>query len=463
MLDNKNKGAGIAGQLGRELDPSIAEALRSQGVNIYDSHASTPVDEEYEERQTESEIRENNTLDPAKQPLNRLLWAGIPICLFIGVVSFFMFSGSSENKVVNLDPTTTKQRQPEKDEKDKKIEQLQIDLARKSQQKDMAMVPGSLPTPSATPSASPSPTPKVTPSAPVAKATPSPPPKPPQIVYRDRVVKPSSLALRTPPSSPQSFIPIGNAQQIQRRERKVRPQREPLVASEKALLDNLKPKAKAAAPAGDPLIAGNSAGAHLMATLQFNNSDQSQGGQPLGQSMQVVLEQPLQTRNGPGLERGAVLLFQVSSNLQSGAITATSGDALVNGKLVRIQKGAITIQSPNGEPLIAKSYRPGIDGLAAADRNNAMLSGVSAVGEELTKGSATTVIGNGSTVVSQNNTPNVWGAAARGVFGAWSTDQRQRTQAEATKILAAAPVQILPRNTRLRVTVTFPAPISISR
>jgi hypothetical protein len=468
MLDNKNKGAGIAGQLGRELDPSIAEALRSQGVNIYDSHASTPVDEEYEERQTESEIRENNTLDPAKQPLNRLLWAGIPICLFVGVVSFFMFSGSSENQVVNLDPTTTKQRQPEKDEKDKKIEELQNELARKSQQKDMAMVPGSLPTPSITPSATPSasssPTPKITPSAPVAKATPSPPPKP-QIVYRDRLVKPSSLALRSSPPSPQSFIPIVNGQQVQRRERKVRPQREPLVASEKALLDSFKPKPKAApaVPTGDPLIAGNSAGAHLMATLQFNNSDQSQGGQPLGQSMQVVLEQPLKTRNGPGLERGAVLLFQVSSNSQSGAITATSGDALVNGKLVRIQKGAITIQSPNGEPLIAKSYRPGMDGLAAADRNNAMLSGVSAVGEELTKGSATTVIGNGSTVVSQNNTPNVWGAAARGVFGAWSTDQRQRTQAEATKILAAAPIQILPRDTRLRVTVTFPAPISISR
>jgi hypothetical protein len=85
MPDNNNKGAGIASQLGREqeLDPQIAQALKSQGVNVYDSQAATVIDEEFEERQTESEIRENNQLDPAKRPFNRLIWAGIPICLFI--------------------------------------------------------------------------------------------------------------------------------------------------------------------------------------------------------------------------------------------------------------------------------------------------------------------------------------------------------------------------------------------
>jgi hypothetical protein len=465
MPDNNNKGAGIASQLGREqeLDPQIAQALKSQGVNVYDSQAATVIDEEFEERQTESEIRENNQLDPAKRPFNRLIWAGIPICLFIGVISFFMFGGSPKNQVANLDPTTTKQ-QPEKDQKDKVIEKLQQDLAAKSQQKDIAMVPGSLPSPSITPSPSlsPSPAPKVTPSAPVAKATSSPKP---QIVYKtvpQPISKPSPASLATAPQpSPQSFIPLGGGQ-APRRERRVRPQRQPL-ASEKDFLAKMKPQPRAATPTGDPLIAGSSAGAHLMATLQFNNSGQSQGGQAQGQSMQVVLEQPLKTSSGSGLPRGTVLLFQVSSNPQGGAITATSGDALVNGKLIRIQKGAITIQSPNGEPLIAKSYRPGMDGLAAADRNNAILGSASAVGDELTKGSATTVIGNGSTVVSQNNTPNIFGAVAKGAFGSWSTDQRQRTQAEATKLLAAPPVQILPRDTRLVVTATFPAPIIIPR
>lgn len=104
-----------------------------------------------------------------------------------------------------------------------------------------------------------------------------------------------------------------------------------------------------------------------------------------------------------------------------------------------------------------------MDGLAAADRNNAMLGAASTVGDELTKGSATTVIGNGSTVVSQNNSPNILGAVAKGAFGGWSTDQRQRTQNEANKILAAPPVQILPRDTRFLVTVTFPTPISFTR
>jgi hypothetical protein len=283
----------------------------------------------------------------------------------------------------------------------------------------------------------------------------------PQIVYKTAPqLKPSPVQ-----PSPQSFIPIGNGQQAQRREKRVKQPRQPLVASEKAFLDSLKPKAKAApaAPVGDPLIAGGSAGARLMATLQFNSSSQSQNGQAQGQPMQVVLEQALKTSSGSEIPRGSILLFQAATNSQSGAVTATSGDAMYNGRLIRIPKGAITIQSPNGDPLIAKSYRPGMDGLAAADRNNAILGGVSAVGDELTKGSATTVIGNGSTVVSQNNTPNIFGAVAKGAFGGWSTDQRQRTQAEATKLLAAPPVQILPLNTPFRVTVTFPAPISFTR
>ena len=212
MSDDNNKGAGIASQLGREreLDPAIAAALKSQGVNVYDSQAATVIDEEFEERQTESEIRENNQLDSAKRPWNRLIWAGIPICLFVGIISFFMFGGSPKNQVANLDPTASKQ-QPEKDQKDKVIEKLQADLAAKSQQKDLAMVPGSLPSPSVTssPSLSPSPTPKATPSVPVAKATPSPKP---QIVYKTMpppISKPSPAVLtRVPQPSPPSFIPV---------------------------------------------------------------------------------------------------------------------------------------------------------------------------------------------------------------------------------------------------------------
>jgi hypothetical protein len=600
MSDNNN----IASQLGREsveLDPSIVAALKSQGVNIYTSHATSDIGEDYDERQTELEIREANTLDPAKQPIKRLIWAGIPICLFVGIVSFFMFGRSSKNQVANLDPTIIKQEKPKKDEKDKKIEQLQADLAKKSQSNDIAVVPSS-PTPSVTspdstsaqaspptpkvipstsvtqvtplpkpqivyrdrdrvitqpfkptpvvlasaqaspptPKAIPStpvtqvtappkpqivyrdrdrvitqpfkptpvvlasaqaspPTPKVIPSTPVTQVTAPPkpqivyrdrdrvitqpfkptpvvlasaqasPPTPkvipstpspkPQIVYRDRVIfeplKPSPVVLASAQASPQSFIPLGNGQQAQRQ---VKPQRQLLVASEKAFMDNLKSEVKnaSATPAGDPLIVGSSTSGHLVATLQFNNSSQSQS-QNQEQPMQIVLEQPLRTSNGLGLPKNSVLLFQVSSNPQNGAVTATSGDALVNGKLVPIRKGAISIESANGDPLIAKSYRPGIDGLATADRNNALLAGASAVGDELTKSSATTVIGNGSTVVSQSNNPNILGAIAKGAFGVWSNDQRQRTQNEANRILAAPPIQILPRDTRFLVTVTFPA------
>jgi hypothetical protein len=524
MSDNNNKGTSIASQLGREsveLDSSIMQALKSQGVNVYDSHASTDIGQEYDydERQTESEIREANTLDPAKQPIKRLIWAGIPICLFVGITSFFVFGRSSKNQVANLDPTVTKQEKPKKDEKDKKIEQLQADLARKSQSNDVAAVPGngvavpSSPTPSATPPASTpaqaiSPIPKVIPSTPAS----TPPPKPqivyrdrvitqpfkptpastpapkPQIVYRDRVItqpfKPTP-AVQPPPKpqivyrdrvitqpfkppvavassqpSPQSFIPLGNGQQVQR-QKKVRPQRQLLLASERSFIDSLKSEGKVtpATPGGDPLIVGSSTAARLVATLQFNNSNQPQNQE---QSMQIVLDQPLKTSNGLGLPKDSVLLFQVSSNPQNGAVTATSGDAIVDGKIIPIRKGAISIESPNGDPLIAKFYRPGIDGLAAVDRNNAILGAASAVGEELTKGSATTVIGNGSTVVSQSNNPNILGAIAKGAFGVWSNDQRQRTQNEANRILAAPPIQILPKDTRFLVTVTFPALISLA-
>jgi hypothetical protein len=293
----------------------------------------------------------------------------------------------------------------------------------------------------------------------------------PKIVYKTTPQpKPSPVVVAKAPTSPlpspQSFIPIGNAQQVQRPERRGRPQRQPLVASEKAFLDSLKPKVKAApaAPVGDPLIAGQTISVHLMSTVQFTNQ-----GQKDQTAMQVMTDQPLRTSSGGQIPRGSILLFQASVNPQNGSINAISGDAIYNGKTIRIQKGAMSLEVTNKErttrsPLVAQSVNLREGELATADRNNALLGIASGIGDELTKGSSSVTVGNGSTIINQgNNVPNIWGGALKGASQSVLTDQRQRTQTKASQILSAPPAQSLRGDIPLLLTVTFPAPISIVR
>jgi hypothetical protein len=297
------------------------------------------------------------------------------------------------------------------------------------------------------------------PSPPIAK---TPPPQT-KIVYRTITAKPTPVkpvpvkrTLGKPMPPPSSFISLGKGQQPSRQEKQSRPKREPL-ASEKTLLDNLDRSAPAATAGADPLKAGQNTSVHLMSTLQFND----RGDTPL----QVMLDRPLVTLGTKQIPAGSIILFQASVNPQNGAITAISGDAVVNGKTVRIQKGAMSLELSNPQrtsraPLVAQSVNLKEGELATADRNNALVGIAGGIGKELTKGTANVTVGNGSTIIQQgNNSPNIWGGALNGASETILNNQRQRIETKASQALAAPPIQSLAADTPLLLTVTFPAPI----
>jgi hypothetical protein len=179
--------------------------------------------------------------------------------------------------------------------------------------------------------------------------------------------------------------------------------------------------------------------------------------------MKVALDQPLRMMNGRQIPAGAMVMFSATIDPQNGAIAAVSGDAWHNGKTISIPQGSISIQTANKQPLIATSFKPRTGDLARADTNNALLGAVGQVGEELTKSTASVNVGNGSTIIQQTNNPNIVGAVLKGGFQTWSTDQRVRTQAEASQILATQPIQYLAQGTPVTLIVDRPATIAIPR
>jgi hypothetical protein len=481
MSNSNTKSATIASQLGRELDPSIIAALNSQGVNVYGSHspqATLDPDNEVEERSTDAEIIENNQLDPAKQPIKRLIWAGIPICLLVGIISFFMFGGSSKNQVASLDPVASKP-QPQKDDRDKKIEELQQKMAADNQKRDMeAMNSKPSPSPTTSPAVTPSPAPIV------QKATPTPTPTP-QIIYKTNTVyktlpaprpvpipgsktpsntqtvtRPAIIANATPKTPPPSFIPLGGAGMVQNRPIRptrtaIRTKRTPL-ASENVLLGTTTGATKMTV---GTIVPGTTVTGHLLSPMQSNSGNGNQGTT----AIKVALDQPLRTNGGYQLPTGTVVSFAATINPQNGAVSAISGDAWNNGKVISIPPGAISIQSANNQPLIATAFAPKTGDLAKADINNALLGAGGEIGNELTKGSSSINVGNGSTIIQNSSNPNILGAVLKGGFQTWATDQRQRTQTSASQILSAPPIQYLAQNTPVKLTVNSPATIRVAQ
>jgi hypothetical protein len=515
VSNNNSNSATIASQLGRDLDPSVVEALNAQGVNIYGQSQTTGGDNnehEFEERSTAAEIVENNRLDPAKQPLNRLIWVGIPICLVIGTISFLMFGGgSSKNQVANLDPVAAPKPQPQKDDRDKKIEELQQKIAADNQKRDIAAMtstpsPTPSPTASPTPSSTPSPTPKVTPSSSpspiVAKATPPPPQiiyktvyktlppvkTPPRIVYKTfPAPRPVPIPIsKTPPSPPtkaiprpiivakapapsktatQSFIPLGSAGAVQRPIRPIRTASRPTLpvrsrsplASENILLGaTVPPKISLLAT----IVPGTTITGHLLSPMQSSGGNGSQGRATM---IRVALDQPLKTNGGYQIPNGAFISFSATVDPQNGAVAATSGDGWDNGKTISIPPGAISLQSANKQPLVATAFAPKSGDLARADTSNALLGAAGEVGNELTKGTSSINVGNGSTIIQNSSNPNIVGAVLKGGFQTWATDQRQRTQNNASQILAGQPIQYLAQGTPVTLTVNTPATIRVAQ
>jgi hypothetical protein len=180
-------------------------------------------------------------------------------------------------------------------------------------------------------------------------------------------------------------------------------------------------------------------------------------------TMKVAIDRPLRTMGDRQIPAGAMVVFAATIDPQNGAIAAVSGDAWHNGKTISIPQGAISIQTANKQPLIATSFKPRMGDLAKADVNNALLGAAGQVGEEFTKSTASVNVGNGSTIIQQTNNPNIFGAVLKGGFQTWATDQRQRTQTEASQILTAQPIQYLSQGTPVTLIVNRPATIAIPR
>jgi hypothetical protein len=199
---------------------------------------------------------------------------------------------------------------------------------------------------------------------------------------------------------------------------------------------------------------------HLLSPMQSNSGKQNSPG---AISMKVALDQPLRMVSGQQIPAGTMVVFSATVDPQNGAIAAVSGDAWHNGRTISIQQGAISIQATNKQPLIATSFKPRMADLGKADVNNALLGAAGQVGDELTKSTASVNVGNGSTIIQQTNNPNILGAVLKGGFSSWATDQRQRTQTEASQIIATQSIQYLPQGTTVTLTVDSPAQVGIPK
>jgi hypothetical protein len=295
------------------------------------------------------------------------------------------------------------------------------------------------------------PLPRPTPAV-VVKALPPPPKTTP---------RPVVILAKPPTAPPSSFIPIagGGRTRVAIKPTTVRVKRRQPLASENILLARTlaNPTAKPAT-----LIPGTTVIGHLISPLQSSSTAASIPGKP-GINLRVALDRPLPTASGERIPIGAMVTFAATIDPQNGAVTAVSGNAWSNGKTISMPPGTIALQSANNRPLIATSFKPRAGELASADTNNALLGAAGQVGEELTKSTTSINVGNGSTIIQQTNNPNIWGAVLKGGFQTWATDQRQRTQTQASQINALQPIQYLAQGTPVTLTVARPARIIIPR
>jgi hypothetical protein len=316
---------------------------------------------------------------------------------------------------------------------------------------DKPLVPATQPSPTVKPSA----TPKA--KAAVAKAAPATPAvsTKPQIIYR---TAPQTVLAKAPA---QSFIPFGGGQ--------VAPRQRPVATAPVAAAPKVVRAPKAPLPSeqlllargayrpADQLVSGATVPGRLSSAMQS-----SQSGTAAPTMIRVFLDKPLLTNKGFMIPKGATIAFNAIVNPQNGAVTAESIDGEYLGKKILIPKGSIALQSANNQPLIATEFKPRMGDLATADRNNAFFGSVGEIGNELTKGQASINVGNGSTIIQQtNNNPNILGAVLKGGAQTYANDQRQRTQQEASKIMAGQPVQFLPPGTPVSLTVVNPAMVRI--
>jgi hypothetical protein len=323
---------------------------------------------------------------------------------------------------------------------------------------DKPLVPATQPSPTVKPSA----VPKTKTPVATTPTTPAVSTKP-QIIYRTAPQPVVAKAPITPKPPTQSFIPFGGGQ--------VAPRQRPVAAAPAAVATAPKvvrtPKAplpseqflltKGAYRPADQLVSGATVPGRLSSAMQS-----SQGTSAATTMIRVVLDKPLLTNKGFMIPKGATIAFNAVVNPQNGAITAESIDGEYLGKKILIPKGSIALQAANNQPLIATEFKPRMGDLATADRSNAFFGAVGEIGNELTKGQASINVGNGSTIIQQtNNNPNILGAVLKGGAQTYANDQRQRTQQEASKIMAGQPVQFLAAGTPVSLTVVNPAMVKI--
>jgi hypothetical protein len=178
--------------------------------------------------------------------------------------------------------------------------------------------------------------------------------------------------------------------------------------------------------------------ATVLTPVQASSVDAS-GISPVGNLVAVRLDAPLKDSAGrvilPSENTQVIFRFQV----KNGWVVATSETLIVNGQKTNIQ-GLLTMQGAGGQPLIAKSYKPGADELAAADRNLLLWGAVQGAGDAATQSDSTVTVGNGSTIVQNSGNRNILGGILKGAGTPIVQAQQERARTQVAAAQAREPI-----------------------
>ncbi|MFB2881001.1 hypothetical protein [Floridanema aerugineum] len=153
--------------------------------------------------------------------------------------------------------------------------------------------------------------------------------------------------------------------------------------------------------------------------------------------------------------------------VQASAIAIVYTDESGKVKQQEIPSGAILIAGEDGTPLIAKGHLDSGDDIAKQDLFVGLLSGIGRVGEVFTQPrttSSTSINSNGfnrDTITVENREPQIWSAVLDGFFSPLAKRMERRSQRAVEELLSRPNIAMVPKGTKVSVTVN--SFLSISR
>ncbi|MFB2839317.1 TrbI/VirB10 family protein [Floridanema evergladense] len=179
----------------------------------------------------------------------------------------------------------------------------------------------------------------------------------------------------------------------------------------------------------------------------------------------TLTEDVLATNGSVALNKGTVIIAQANhvgkKNLmvQASAIAIVYTDESGKVKQQEIPSGAILIAGEDGTPLIAKGHLDSGDDIAKQDLFVGLLSGIGRVGEVFTQPRTTssTSINSGGfnrdTITVENREPQIWSAVLDGFFSPLAKRLERRSQRAVEELLSRPNIAMVPKGTKVSVTV----------